>query len=156
HTRIVGGVIKKGGRNIKVDRYFRNYHIFGFTGTPIMSKNAASGGNPHLKTTAQAFVEKLHTYTIVDAINDGNVLPFRIDYINTTKQKDTCRVNHVVAIDPDEALSSPERISAVVTHILDHFGQKSRRNSWYSLKCQQVNGFNSIFAVSSIAVCKKY
>ena len=60
-----------------------------------MSKNAASGGNPHLKTTAQAFGEKLHTYTIVDAINDGNVLPFRIDYINTMKQKDTGRDKQV-------------------------------------------------------------
>ena len=156
HTRIVGGVIKKGGRNIKVDRYFRNYHIFGFTGTPIFSENTTSGGNPHLKTTAQAFGEKLHTYTIVDAINDGNVLPFRVDYINTMKQKDTGRDKQVTAIDTEEALSSPERISEVVTYILDHFDQKTMRNSWYSLKGQRVNGFNSIFAVSSIPVCKKY
>ena len=121
-----------------------------------MSKNAASGGNPHLKTTAQAFGEKLHTYTIVDAINDGNVLPFRVDYINTIKQKDTGRDKQVTAIDTEEALSSPERISEVVKYILDHFDQKTMRNSWYSLKGQRVNGFNSILAVSSIPVCKKY
>lgn len=156
HTRIVGGMIKKKEKTIKVDRYFRNYHIFGFTGTPIFSVNAGTGGNPNLRTTAQAFGEKLHTYTIVDAINDGNVLPFRIDYINTVKQKDDTNDQKVKAIDTEEALASPERIREVSKYILDHFDQKTMRNSYYSLKGQRVNGFNSMFAVSSIPVCKKY
>ncbi|WP_270458975.1 type I restriction endonuclease subunit R [Faecalitalea cylindroides] len=156
HTRIVGGMIKKKEKTIKVDRYFRNYHIFGFTGTPIFSVNAGTGGNPNLRTTAQAFGEKLHTYTIVDAINDGNVLPFRIDYINTVKQKDDTNDQKVKAIDTEEALASPERIREVSKYILEHFDQKTMRNSYYSLKGQRVNGFNSMFAVSSIPVCKKY
>ena len=156
HTRIVGGMIKKKEKTIKVDRYFKNYHIFGFTGTPIFSVNAGTGGNPNLRTTAQAFGEKLHTYTIVDAINDGNVLPFRIDYINTVKQKDDTNDQKVKAIDTEEALASPERIHEVSKYILDHFDQKTVRNSYYSLKGQRVNGFNSMFAVSSIPVCKKY
>lgn len=156
HTRIVGGMIKKKEKTIKVDRYFKNYHIFGFTGTPIFSVNAGTGGNPNLRTTAQAFGEKLHTYTIVDAINDGNVLPFRIDYINTVKQKDETKDQKVKAIDTEEALASPERIREVSKYILDHFDQKTMRNSYYSLKGQRVNGFNSMFAVSSIPVCKKY
>lgn len=156
HTRIVGGMIKKKEKTIKVDRYFKNYHIFGFTGTPIFSVNAGTGGNPNLRTTAQAFGEKLHTYTIVDAINDGNVLPFRIDYINTVKQKDDTNDQKVKAIDTEEALASPERIREVSKYILDHFDQKTMRNSYYSLKGQRVNGFNSMFAVSSIPVCKKY
>ncbi len=136
--------------------YFTNYHIFGFTGTPIFSANAAAGGNPDLRTTEQAFGDKLHTYTIVDAINDRNVLPFRIDYINTVRQKDSDRDKKVTAIDTEEALSSQERISEVVKYILEHFDQKTMRNSYYSLKGQRVNGFNSMFAVSSIPVCKKY
>lgn len=156
HTRVVGGMIKKKEKMIKVDRYFKNYHIFGFTGTPIFSVNAGTGGNPNLRTTAQAFGEKLHTYTIVDAINDGNVLPFRIDYINTVKQKDDTSDQKVKAIDTEEALASPERIREVSKYILDHFDQKTMRNSYYSLKGQRVNGFNSMFAVSSIPVCKKY
>ena len=166
HTRMVGGTIKKGEKTIKVNRYFRNYHIFGFTGTPIFSVNASSGGNPNLKTTAQAFggepnekgekVLPLHTYTIVDAINDGNVLPFRIDYINTIKQKENSKDKQVTAIDTEEALASPERISEVVKYALEHFDQKTMRNSYYSLKGQRVNGFNSMFAVSSIPACKKY
>lgn len=156
HTRIVGGTIKKKEKVVKVDRYFRNYHIFGFTGTPIFSVNAKSGGNPNLRTTKQAFGDKLHTYTIVDAINDGNVLPFRIDYINTVKQKDEENDKKVTAIDTEEALASPERIREVVNYILEHFDQKTMRNSYYSLKGKRVNGFNSMFAVSSIPVCKKY
>ena len=156
HTRIVGGQIKKGEKIIKVSPYFKNYHVFGFTGTPIFSVNASSGGNPHLKTTEQAFGERLHTYTIVDAINDGNVLPFRIDYINTIKQKNTGKDKQVTAIDTEEVLESQEHVSEVVKYILEHFDQKTMRNSYYSLKGQRVNGFNSMFAVSSIPVCKKY
>lgn len=156
HSRIVGSTIKKGEKVIKVDRYFKNYHIFGFTGTPIFSVNAGTGGNPNLRTTAQAFGDKLHTYTIVDAINDGNVLPFRIDYIDTVKQKDGQTDKQVKGIDTEEALASPERIAAVSKYILEHFDQKTVRNSYYSLKGQRVNGFNSMFAVSSIPVCKKY
>lgn len=156
HSRIVGGTIKKGEKVIKVDRYFKNYHIFGFTGTPIFSVNAGTGGNPNLRTTAQAFGDKLHTYTIVDAINDGNVLPFRIDYIDTVKQKDGQTDKQVKGIDTEEALAAPERIAAVSKYILEHFDQKTVRNSYYSLKGQRVNGFNSMFAVSSIPVCKKY
>ena len=156
HTRIVGGTIKKKEKVVKVDCYFRNYHIFGFTGTPIFSVNAKSGGNPNLRTTKQAFGDKLHTYTIVDAINDGNVLPFRIDYRNTVKQKDEENDKKVIAIDTEEALASPERIREVVNYILEHFDQKTMRNSYYSLKGKRVNGFNSMFAVSSIPVCKKY
>jgi len=66
---------------------FKNYHIFGFTGTPIFAANAPSGRNPAFSTTEQVFGEKLHTYTMVDAINDGNVLPFRIDFKNTIFEK---------------------------------------------------------------------
>lgn len=156
HTRIVGGQIKKGEKYVKVDKYFKNYHVFGFTGTPIFAINAKTGGNPNLRTTEQAFGEKLHTYTIVDAINDGNVLPFRIDYINTVKQKDDKADKQVAAIDTEEALASSARISAIVQYILEHFDQKTMRNAYYNLKGQRVNGFNSIFAVSSIPVCKKY
>lgn len=156
HTRIVGGQIKKGEKVIKVDRYFKNYHIFGFTGTPIFTVNAKSGGNPMLKTTQQAFGDKLHTYTIVDAINDGNVLPFRVDFINTIKEKNKNTDEKSTSINKKEALDSNDRISDVVKYIIEHFDQKTMRNSYYSLKGQRLNGFNSIFAVSSIPVCKKY
>ncbi len=135
---------------------FKNYHLFGFTGTPIFAKNAGRTTNPDFCTTEQVFGEKLHTYTIVDAINDGNVLPFRIDYINTIKAKEGMTDKEVEAINTEEALSSPERVSNVVSYIIEHFDQKTKRNSFYDLKGQRVNGFNSMFAVASIPMAKKY
>lgn len=145
-----------GSLHTQIVKHFKNYHIFGFTGTPIFSLNAKSGGNPELKTTEQAFGDKLHTYTIVDAINDGNVLPFRIDYVNTLGLKDTVIDKKVEAINQDEVLKSPVRVAEIVDYILEHFDQKTMRNSYYDLKGQRKNGFNSILAVSSIEMAKKY
>lgn len=135
---------------------FKNFHMFGFTGTPIFAQNAKNNSNPTFCTTNQAFGEKLHTYTIVDAINDGNVLPFRIDYVNTIKPKKDIEDENVNAINTEEVLSSHERIAKVVEYIISHFDQKTIRNSLYDLRGKRLNGFNSIFAVSSIPVAKKY
>ena len=145
-----------GDMHKMIVKNFKNYHLFGFTGTPIFAKNAVNKSNPNFCTTEQAFGEKLHTYTIVDAINDGNVLPFRIDYVNTVKEKEGMTDKEVAAINTEEALSSHERVSKVVDYILEHFDQKTKRNSFYDLKGKRLNGFNSIFAVSSISMSKKY
>ncbi|MCH5320541.1 MAG: type I restriction endonuclease subunit R [Eubacterium sp.] len=145
-----------GDMHQRIIKHFNNYHIFGFTGTPIFTANSPNRGNPNLRTTQQAFGEKLHTYTIVDAINDGNVLPFRIDYINTIKSKDNIKDKKVNAIETEETLAAPERITEVVSYILEHFDQKTKRNAFYSLKGKRLNGFNSMFAVSSIPMAKKY
>ena len=145
-----------GDMHQMIVKNFKNYHLFGFTGTPIFAKNAVNKSNPNFCTTEQAFGEKLHTYTIVDAINDGNVLPFRIDYVNTVKEKEGLTDKEVAAINTEEALSAHERVSKIVEYIIEHFDQKTKRNSFYDLKGQRVNGFNSIFAVSSIPMAKKY
>lgn len=141
HTRIVDN--------------FKKYHIFGFTGTPIFAANAGKGKRPNLKTTAQAFGDKLHTYTIVDAISDDNVLPFRIDYINTMKKKEI-KDKKVEAIDSKKAIQAPERVKEIASYILEHFDQKTRRNKSYALKGQRLYGFNSIFAVDSIPMAMRY
>lgn len=158
---------------------FKKYHLFGFTGTPIFAKNSSSGGRVDLKTTEQAFGEKLHTYTIVDAITDKNVLPFRIDYIRTIREADEVDETQVRDIDRERALAAPERISNVVQYIREHFDQKTKRNSKpYAFTALanvheaasardrsaveevkqkiRLSGFNSIFAVSSIDVAKLY
>ena len=165
-----------GEMHSKIIKFFKKYHIFGFTGTPIFAANAKSGGNPNLRTTEQAFGDKLHTYTIVDAINDGNVLPFRIDYINTVKKKDGSKDKQVEAINTESALLAPKRISEVVEYILEHFDQKTKRNTGFYTFSKltnisavaknqdtkeekqkvKLNGFNSIFAVSSIEAAKLY
>jgi type I restriction enzyme R subunit len=175
-----------GDMHRKIVKAFQNYHVFGFTGTPIFTKNASNGGNPLIKTTAQVFggegVNKdkpLHAYTIVNAINDENVLPFRIDFINTIEKKENSDDKQVLAIDTEKALSDPIRVAEIVKYIIEHFDQKTYRNhnnSTYTHKIiknvqkvasakkeieevrisERVNGFNSIFAVSSIPMAKKY
>lgn len=168
-----------GEQHIYITKAFKKYHLFGFTGTPIFAENAYQGGNPKLKTTEQAFGEKLHTYTIVDAIADKNVLPFRIDYIATMKEHENIADTKVWSIDKEKALQAPERISNVVQYILEHFNQKTKRNdkSYEFSKLQNIKdmasaknqraleeikakvrltGFNSIFCVASIDMAKLY
>jgi len=145
-----------GDMHRNIIKAFSNYHIFGFTGTPIFAVNAGTGGNPAMRTTPQVFGDKLHTYTIVDAINDGNVLPFRIDFIDTIREKEDITDKRVQAIDIEKAMSASARVREVVTYIIEHFDQKTKRNRFYSLKGQRVAGFNSIFAVSSIPMAMKY
>lgn len=145
-----------GEMHAAITKAFNNYHIFGFTGTPIFAINASSGGRPDLRTTEQAFGEKLHTYTIVDAIADKNVLPFKVDYISTIKEAEDIEDKKVSDIDREAVLSAPERIANIVTYIREHFDQKTKRNSSYKVKDRRLAGFNSIFAVSSIDVAKKY
>ena len=145
-----------GDMHKAIAKAFKNYHLFGLTGTPIFAVNAGAGKNPDLRTTQQAFGDKLHTYTIVDAINDGNVLPFRIDYVGAAREKEDIKDAQVRAIDIEKAMGAPERIREIVSYTLEHFDQKTKRNSFYSLKGQRVAGFNSIFAVSSIPMAMKY
>lgn len=168
-----------GEQHIYITKAFKKYHLFGFTGTPIFAENAYQGGNPKLKTTEQAFGEKLHTYTIVDAIADKNVLPFRIDYIATMKEHENIADTKVWSIDKEKALQAPKRIANVVQYILEHFNQKTKRNdkSYEFSKLQNIKdmasaknqraleeikakvrltGFNSIFCVASIDMAKLY
>lgn len=145
-----------GDMHTAITKAFKKYHLFGFTGTPIFAKNSSSNSRADLKTTAQAFGDKLHTYTIVDAITDKNVLPFRIDYISTMREEENIKDEKVWNIDREKALKDPKRISNIVTYIREHFDQKTKRNSFYQLKDRRLAGFNSIFAVSSIDVAKIY
>lgn len=168
-----------GDMHLAITKSFKKYHIFGFTGTPIFADNAGSGKHVNLRTTPQAFGDKLHTYTIVDAINDGNVLPFRIDYITTIKDKTGRADKQVSAIETEKELQAPERITEIVKYILEHFHQKTKRDREsfdFSVltnvqevasakkrdevvekkQSRKMRGFNSIFAVSSIDTTKLY
>lgn len=145
-----------GDMHTAITKAFRSYHLFGFTGTPIFAVNAGGSGTPGLRTTEQAFGDRLHTYTIVDAIRDANVLPFRIDYINTIKASDAIADVQVPAIDTEKALLDPDRISQVVAYVREHFDQKTKRNATYTLAGKRVSGFNSLFATASIEAAKQY
>ena len=162
-----------------ITKAFKKYHLFGFTGTPIFAENAVMNKKSKAQTTTQLFGEQLHTYTIVDAIADKNVLPFRIDYIRTMKEQEDVKDSKVWDIDREKALQSPARITRIVKYILEHFNQKTMRNDRsYSFNTLtnisevakaknrkdieeikqkiRLTGFNSIFAVSSIEFAKLY
>ena len=145
-----------GDMHDDITQSFKRYHLFGFTGTPIFAANAPRSGKPRMRTTEQAFGDKLHTYTIIDAINDKNVLPFRIDYINTIKTAPDISDKQVSAIDTEHALLAPERVAKAVAYIREHFDQKTKRSAGYSLKGKRVAGFNSLFATASIDAAKRY
>jgi len=95
-----------GDMHADITKTFKNYHLFGFTGTPIFAVNASAGARPDLKTTEQAFGDKLHTYTIVDAIADKNVLPFKVDYISTMREEENIEDEKISSIDREAALAS--------------------------------------------------
>ena len=169
-----------------VSKSFRKYMMFGFTGTPIFAENAMKYGKGGLQTTAQVFggeldargqhTRPLHTYTIVDAIRDKNVLKFHVDYIKTMKEKEGVEDKQVESINEKKAITSPRRINIITDYILDHFDQKTKHKEKYRmtklLNVEEVvkdgkeaeekkdkraaSGFNSIFAVESVAMAKEY
>ncbi len=146
-----------GDMHADIVRVFKQYHLFGFTGTPIFAENSQAKGNPNYRTTEQVFGKKLHAYTIVDAINDGNVLPFRIDYVNTIKASDRIIDEDVSDIATEEALLNHRRITQVVEYIIQRFNQKTKRNKGYRHSSgDYLYGFNSIFATASINAAKRY
>lgn len=168
-----------GDMHLAITKFFKKYHLFGFTGTPIFAANAGVSKKPTLRTTAQAFGDKLHTYTIVDAINDKNVLPFRVDYIKTMDMEPDIDDKEVWDINREKAFLAPERIRLVTEYILNRFDQKTYRgDKTYSYNVlqniaevasangkqaieeikrkQRISGFNSIFAVSSVDAAKLY
>jgi len=174
-----------GEMHVLITKNFKKYYIFGFTGTPIFAKNAGAGKFINLRTTAQAFggepdeegkpTRPLHTYTIIDAIRDKNVLQFKVDYIQTVKAKNHIDDKKVWGIQTDEALASPLRITNNVAYILEHYAQKTKQQHRYSYSVisnvidvaknnkeqekkqkNMLGGFNSIFCVDSIPTAIKY
>ncbi|MFI6396217.1 type I restriction endonuclease subunit R [Nonomuraea sp. NPDC050540] len=142
-----------GDMGTAIRKAFRRSHLFGFTGTPIFPENA---GGATKDTTDKIFGDRLHSYTIVDAINDGNVLPFRVSYQNTVRAADDVEDKQVAGIDTEEVLRHPERIRKIVQYILDHFDTKTMRTQGYSLGAKRVRGFNSMLATVSIPALKIY
>ena len=163
----------------------KKYLMFGFTGTPIFAVNTSAGSK--YTTTAQLFggepddngkpTKPLHTYTIIDAIRDKNVLKFHVDYNRTMRMKSDVESRQVWGIDTEKALHSPKRIEIVTRYIIEHFAEKTKQSAdAYSMskltnveevikkgrkadeKKQKIKtrGFNSIFAVDSVEAAILY
>ena len=169
-----------GEMHAAIVKRFKRYYLFGFTGTPIFKENMPSGKGV-LRTTADVFGRQFPAYTIVDAIRDHNVLPFRVAYIRTIKEKEDVENSNVWDIEREKALEDPRRIHNITAYILEHFDQQTKRGSTYTFdklmnieavatdkekdeekKVKEVRqktklgGFNSIFAVQSIHFAKLY
>ena len=165
-----------GSMHAIIAKKFKKYIMFGFTGTPIFAANAGKGMGG-FTTTEQAFGDKLHSYTIIDAIRDKNVLKFKVDYVTTMRSKGTGEGVQVAGIDTKEALSAPKRVENVTSYILDHYDQKTKRtsDSYVMKKLENVaevvikgkkvkqnsknvktKGFNALFAVDSVEMARKY
>lgn len=152
---------------------FNRYYLFGFTGTPIFKENARTQRGL-IQTTDQTFGEKLHTYTIVDAIKDKNVLPFKYDYVGRVDIKENVEDEKVYAIDEEKAFDNDLRIQLITAYIIDNFDIKTKAGNYMFKAIENVdelakdnrkkevkvarslNGFNSIFAVANINMAKKY
>lgn len=149
-----------GEMHAAIVKKFKRYHIFGFTGTPIFPENASKAINGSIGadffTTEQAFGDRLHIYTIVDAIRDHNVLPFLVSYMSTMKAEENIADEQISNIDREKALMSPVRIRNIVNYVLEHYDQKTKRNAVYQLKDKRKQGFNSIFCAASIPAAKAY
>ena len=163
-----------GEMHSAIIKKFKKYYIFGFTGTPIFPENA----NPKFglpETTEQVFGDRLHTYTIVDAIRDNNVLPFRYEYVGRVDIKDDVKDEKVYAIDEEKLFDNKFRISAITDYIIKHFSTKTKTSESYVYSTldnveavakkhdtkeekskKNINGFNSILAASSIKMAKEY
>ena len=136
-----------------IAKAFKKLYLFGFTGTPIFAANALG-----FETTQRVFGECLHRYTIIHAIRDHNVLPFRVSYHTTAKLKSQpIQDEQVPAIDTEEILLAKERISHITRYILDHFTTHTKRNAKsYNLNGKHTKGFNALFATQSIPMAMRY
>lgn len=131
-----------GDMHKQIAKTFTNAQYFGFTGTPRFEENKSQDG----RSTADIFEKCLHTYLIKDAINDGNVLGFSVDYVKTIESNiDDSNDERVQAIDTDEVFVDDTRIIMIAQHIIDHHNIKTRDRK-----------YNSLFAVSSIPMLTKY
>lgn len=151
-----------GSMHEQIIKKFKKYYIFGFTGTPIFEENASKNyfvnndKNLELKTTQSTFGACLHSYTILNAIKDKNVLPFKVSYHSTMKQIESDSDKKILTIDRESSLLNDERIEKITSYILENFNRHTKRQNAYTLKNQRVQGFNAIFATASVDFAKKY
>lgn len=137
-------------RNIR--KRFKKYYQFGFTGTPIFKENSTG-----IATTADVFGQRLHSYVITDAIRDGKVLKFKVDYNNLLYEYKKAEENAIELEGEDSKLLLHEnRIEKIVEYILENYDKKTHRNENLNIEQKREKGFNAMFAVESIQMAKQY
>jgi len=136
-----------GDTHKRINAFFNNPQMFGFTGTPIFADNVSK--NQHgSRTTKDLFGERLHKYVITDAIRDENVLKFSIEYVGRYKQKEGRETNidiEVEGVDTKELMESPKRLEKITDYIIANHDRKTHSRD-----------FTAMFCVSGVDVLTKY
>jgi len=136
-----------GETHLRINKFFDNNQMIGFTGTPIFPENAI-GNKMGKRTTAELFNDCLHKYVITDAISDDNVLKFSIEYVGRYKEREDSK-NYIDVevdnIDTEELLSSHDRLNKISDYIIANHNRKTHNKM-----------FTSLMAVSSIDTLTKY
>ena len=150
-----------GKMHAQIRKHFENSNYIGFTGTPIFAENKGPQG----QTTADLFHSGkldpcIHKYMIKEAIADGNVLRFSVEYMRSIAIKtlesskvdekalddvEYCKQHH---LDIEELYHSDERIALISEDILGHLDQHTRLSN--------NSVFTAIFAVDKIETLMKY
>ena len=132
-----------GDMHRQISKTFTNAQYFGFTGTPRFKENPSQDG----RSTADIFEKCLHTYLIKDAIKDGNVLGFSVDYMKFVDYNSNQTEEDVMVegIDTEEVFMADDRVRLIAQDIIDHHNTKTRDKK-----------YNAIFTVSSIPLLVKY
>lgn len=132
-----------------LNKKFKKFYQFGFTGTPIFPVNALGA-----ETTASVFGRELHAYVITDAIRDEKVLKFKVDYNDVRAQFKSIETEidekKLTTAENRKAFLHPARIKEISQYILNNFRIKTHRNQGTN------KGFNAMFAVSSVDAAKCY
>src|SRR5699024_7946745 len=131
-----------GDMHKAINKHFKNAQYFGFTGTPRFFENRSQEG----RVTADLFEKCLHTYLIKDAIKDGNVLGFSVEYMKTFDGDfDENDDEKVKAIDKEVVFMADERIDLVANNIISIHNAKTKNKK-----------YTAIFTVQSIPMLIKY
>ena len=124
-----------------LEAFFANSLWFGFTGTPIFEDNKYEQKGDLAQTTEQLYGERLHSYTIKEAIHDGAVLGFMVE---------TLGKDGLTPEDEERTYGTEAHMRQVLNTILNKsyakFGMEKGKGETYE----------AMFTVSSIEQAQKY
>lgn len=138
----------------RINKFFNNPQMFGFTGTPIFVDNAVKN-ELGKRTTKELFGDCLHKYVITDAIKDENVLKFSVEYVGRYKRKDTATEIDIEVedIDTKELMESPLRLEKIADYIITNHNRKTHNKEFTAMFC--VSGIETLIKYYDIFQKKK-
>ena len=150
----------------QLNHYFTNPLWYGFTGTPIFSEDAKDSPGDLPATTEEQYGKCLNKYTIKEALHDGAVLGFQVEYHNTFDME-ALAAEHDIPWTPDEdgfnletALMKQKLIDAAyeddkhMLQVVDFIINKA--SGKFGLNRGKGNTYTAILTTSSIKQAQRY